>query len=153
MEVLLKLQGGDRIFMGAAPQSIADCVKRLMLCRGMSITNSASDRADNDRRNVKINPNNRRNVEDHIPFASLIAGRYICYDNASLSTDLTAVEAKIKALRTEQMFRDSPTSSADAETKTASGPTSKAAKTSSNHALTATDLLDGMAAFTVKVCI
>ncbi|KAG9941689.1 FabD/lysophospholipase-like protein, partial [Aureobasidium melanogenum] len=151
MEVLLKLQGGDRIFMGAAPQSIADCVKRLMLCRGMSITNSASDRADNDRRNVKINPNNRRNVEDHIPFASLIAGRYICYDNASLSTDLTAVEAKIKALRTEQMFRDSPTSSADAETKTASGPTSKAAKTSSNHALTATDLLDGMAAFTVKM--
>ncbi|KAH0360594.1 hypothetical protein KCU65_g9307, partial [Aureobasidium melanogenum] len=145
MEMLLKLQGSDRIFMGAAPQSITECVKRFMLCRGMSITNSASDRADNERKVAKINPNNRRNVEDHIPFASLIAGRYMCYDNVSLSTDLTAVEAKIKALRAEQMSRDLPTSSADMETKTTSGPTSKSAKTNSKHALTAIDLLDGMA--------
>ncbi|KAH0025827.1 hypothetical protein KCU78_g4593, partial [Aureobasidium melanogenum] len=146
MEVLFKLQGGDRIFMGAAPQSIVDCVKRFNLCRGLSITNSASDRADNEGKKLKINPNNRRNVEDHIPFASLVAGRYMCYDNVSLSTDLAAVEAKIKALRVEQMLRDSSTSSADMETQTASGSTSEAAKTSSEHALAATDLLDGMAA-------
>ncbi|KAH0162105.1 hypothetical protein KCU67_g6084, partial [Aureobasidium melanogenum] len=145
MEVLFKLQGGDRIFMGAAPQSIADCVKRFNLCRGLSITNSASDRADNGGKKLKINPNNRRNVEDHIPFASLIAGRYMCYDNVSLATDLTAVEAKIKALCAEQL-RDSSTSSVDVETKTASNSASKVSKTSSKHALTATDFLDGMAA-------
>ncbi|KAI4737700.1 hypothetical protein E4T50_11819 [Aureobasidium sp. EXF-12298] len=135
----------DMIFMGAAPQSIAGCVKCFNLCRGLSITNSASDRADNGGKKLKINPNNRRNVEDHIPFASLIAGRYMCYDNVSLATDLTAVEAKIKASRAEQL-RDSSTSSVDMETKTANGSTSKAVKTGSEHALTVTDLLDGMAA-------
>lgn len=146
MEVLLKLQGRDRILMGAPPRTITECVKRFKLCRGMSITNSASDRIDKEGKVLKINPNNRRNVEDHIPFASLVAGRYMCYDNDSLSTDLTAVEAKIKALRAEQILRDSSTSTVDIQTSTASDSTSKAQIDSSKHALTTQDLLDRMAA-------
>lgn len=146
MEVLFKLQGGDRIFMGSAPGSIADCNKRFSLCRGVSIANRASDRRDDGRKKKNFSGKNRRNLEDYIPFASLIAGRYIQYENYSLSTDLAAVELKIRQMRGEKSSKDSPVASVDAApNRITSDCTTKATKNTSEQSFTVSYLLDGMA--------
>ncbi|KAG9965590.1 hypothetical protein KCU61_g1650, partial [Aureobasidium melanogenum] len=146
MEVLFKLQGGDRIFMGATPQSIADCNKRFNLCRDLSLINNVSDRKDDGRKKKNFNRKNRRNLEDYIPFASLIAGSYMQYDNSSLSTDLVAVELKIKEMRFEKSSKDSSVSLAETgPNRVASDHTVKARKNTSEQSLNLAELLDGMA--------
>ncbi|KAG9735391.1 FabD/lysophospholipase-like protein, partial [Aureobasidium melanogenum] len=146
MEVLFKLQGGDRIFMGATPQSIADCNKRFNLCRNLSLTNNVSDRKDDGRKKKNFNRKNRRNLEDYIPFASLIAGSYMQYYNSSLSTDLVAVELKIKEMRFEKSSKDSSVSLAETgPNRVASDHTVKARKNTSEQSLNLAELLDGMA--------
>ncbi|THV88625.1 hypothetical protein D6D27_07148 [Aureobasidium pullulans] len=147
MEVFKRLQDGSRFFMGRNPKTLQECSKRFDLCMGVSIASHARNKRVEG---MTVNLKNVRDVQLNIPVSSLIAGRYMYYHNHSLSTDLVAVEAKVKEMYAKHVPNSTFEFPGEHEPELLAKKMAKAKAewteiSTSKTKLEAIDLLDGLA--------
>lgn len=93
MEMVLLLQGDDKMFVGERPENVEDYLKRFKLCLGYSVTALAKNKRKNN--SSVASSNGPRVMTKPCVLSTMFSDRYI-NNTRSLSTDLSKVEEHIK---------------------------------------------------------
>lgn len=140
MEMLLLLQGDDKMFIGDRPKNVEDYLKRFNLCLGYSVTALAKNKRKNA--SSMASAKGPRVMTKPCVLSEMFCDRYI-NNTRSLSTDLNKVEQHMKS-----QFRDPQNMSSrgvDAEAADAARVASITNKYNTKQKLNAGTFLEGLA--------